>query len=149
MTVPFDPGPDSWFYVLVQMKNVFRIVLLFELSKSDIVRAIGRRHPIILVSGHEVYIGTRRRIRRGRFEKRARPTDATIILLFPVQRPCTFTTNLASRCPYAMESPRTRFTAPEISPTKISHWDEGRFSANSIISFRSSSRSSMKLWDFQ
>src|SRR5262245_14578997 len=61
----------------------------------------------------------------------------------------TLSTNFTSRFPYAIASAGTRFAAPEIVATKISHCGDGSLCAYSIIVSIALSLNSVKLWDFQ
>jgi len=44
--------------VLIQMEQIVRIVLLFDLCETIIIGAVSGGHPIAFFFGHEVYVGT-------------------------------------------------------------------------------------------
>jgi hypothetical protein len=55
---PLATLSGRWSDVLVQMEQIVRIVLFFDLCQAIIVGAIGRGHPVAFFFGHEVYVCT-------------------------------------------------------------------------------------------
>src|SRR5690348_6096729 len=66
--------------ILVEVKDIFRIVAPLDFQQPCVVRSIGTSDALALICRHEIYVGARRGVRRGSFKERSCPRDAFIIL---------------------------------------------------------------------
>src|ERR1700730_6033791 len=68
------------FDVLIQMEQIFWIILFFDLCQAIIVGAVSGGHPIAFFFRHEVHVGALRGVWSRGLEKRAGPSNAPLIV---------------------------------------------------------------------
>src|SRR5262245_30448452 len=70
----------SRFDVLIEMKNVFRIVASFDLHQALIIGAVCRGNTVALLCGHKVYVGAGGCVGRTGFEKLSCPRNTLLVI---------------------------------------------------------------------
>src|SRR5262245_49622032 len=70
----------SRFNVLIQMKNIFRIVASFDLHQALIIGSVSRSNPIALLRSHKIDVGASGCVGRTGFEKLSRPPNTLLVI---------------------------------------------------------------------